>query len=227
MAEKITKQALIVGAAPCADLAFLGAYLEGKDWTVICADGGLQTALAAGLKPDYLIGDWDSGGGPAGDVPYATLPVEKDFTDLQAAAHWALEQGCKELLLCGCTGGRLDHTASNLVLLEWIARRGGNAVIADRDNEVRFLENGTLTLADVPHYHYLSVIPLDKLVKGVTLQGVKYPLEGAVITRGDTLTVSNEPSAPVMEITVKDGAVLLIRSQRENQGMFGERSSFK
>ena len=90
MAEKITKQALIVGAAPCADLAFLGAYLEGKDWTVICADGGLQTALAAGLKPDYLIGDWDSGGGPAGDVPYATLPVEKDFTDLQAAAHWAL-----------------------------------------------------------------------------------------------------------------------------------------
>lgn len=215
MAEKITKQALIVGAAPCADLAFLGAYLEGKDWTVICADGGLQTALAAGLKPDYLIGDWDSGGGPAGDVPYATLPVEKDFTDLQAAAHWALEQGCKELLLCGCTGGRLDHTASNLVLLEWIARRGGKAVMDDGDNEVRFLENGSLMLEDTPHYHYLSIIPLDKTVKGVTLRGVKYPLEGASITRGDTLTVSNEPSGPVMEISVEEGAVLVIRSQRE------------
>lgn len=227
MAEKVSQYALIVGAAPCADLAFLKDYLGEKDWTVICADGGLNAALAAGLCPDYLIGDWDSGGRPAGDMPCTTLPVEKDFTDLQAAAHWALEQGCRKLLLCGCTGGRLDHTASNLVLLEWIARRGGNAVMADRDNEVRFLENGTLTLADVPHYHYLSVIPLDKLVKGVTLQGVKYPLEGAVITRGDTLTVSNEPSAPVMEITVEDGAVLLIRSQRENQGSFGERSSFK
>lgn len=215
MAEKITKQALIVGAAPCADLAFLGTYLEEGDWTVICADGGLQTALAAGLKPDYLIGDWDSGGGPAGDVPYATLPVEKDFTDLQAAAHWALEQGCKELLLCGCTGGRLDHTASNLVLLEWIARRGGKAVMADGDNEVRFLENGGLTLEDTPHYHYLSIIPLDKTVKGVTLRGVKYPLEDASITRGDTLTVSNEPSGPVMEISVEEGAVLVIRSQRE------------
>ena len=148
-------------------------------------------------------------------MPCTTLPVEKDFTDLQAAAHWALEQGCRELLLCGCTGGRLDHTASNLVLLEWIARRGGNAVMADSDNEVRFLENGTLTLEDAPHYHYLSIIPLDKTVKGVTLWGVKYPLEGADITRGDTLTVSNEPAAPVMEITVEQGAVLVIRSQRE------------
>ena len=125
MAEKITKQALIVGAAPCADLAFLGEYLGEKDWTVICADGGVNAALAAGLKPDYLIGDWDSGGRPAGDVPCATLPVEKDFTDLQAAAHWALKRGCRELLLCGCTGGRLDHTASNLVLLE-LTRKGSN-----------------------------------------------------------------------------------------------------
>ena len=70
-------------------------------------------------------------------------------------------------------------------------------------------------LEDAPHYHYLSIIPLDKTIKGVTLRGVKYPLEGADIIRGDTLTVSNEPAAPVMEITVEQGAVLVIRSQRE------------
>ncbi len=215
MAEKITQKALIVGAAPCVDLAFLKDYMREGNWTVICADGGLQTALAAGLRPDYLIGDWDSGGAPTGKVPCATLPVEKDFTDLQAAAHRAMERGCEELLLCGCTGGRLDHTASNLVLLEWIARQGGEALMVDGDNEVRFLENGAFTLADMPHYHYLSIIPLDRIVKGVTLRGVKYPLEGADITRGDTLTVSNEPAAPVMEIAVGSGAVLVIRSQRE------------
>lgn len=214
MAEKVTGQALIVGAAPCADLSFLEDYWEEGDWTVICADGGLNAALAAGLRPDYVIGDWDSGARPA-DVPCATLPAEKDFTDLQAAAHWALERGCTRLLLCGCTGGRLDHTASNLVLLEWIARRGGQAVIADGDNEVRYLENGTLTLENRPPCRYLSLVPLDRSVKGVTLRGVKYPLAGAELTRGDTLTVSNEPAAPVMEITVEQGAVLVIRSQRE------------
>ena len=212
MAEKV-KRALIVGAAPDADLSFLKE--EAGDWWVICADGGIKTALAAGLRPDCLIGDWDSGGSPAGEVPCTTLPAEKDFTDLQAAAQRAMEEGCGELLLCGCTGGRLDHTASNLALLEWIARRGGKAILADGDNEVRFLENGSLTLADRPHYRYLSLIPLDRVVKGVTLQGVKYPLERADIARGDTLTVSNEPAAPEMEITVEEGSVLVIRSQRE------------
>lgn len=216
MAEKVTEYGLIIGAAPCAGLAFLEDYLEGKDWTVICADGGLNTALAAGLRPDYLIGDWDSGGRPAEGIPWAQLPVEKDFTDLQAAAHWALERGINSLLLCGCTGGRLDHTASNLTLLEWIANQGGRAVMADGDNEVRLLEAGEpLTLADLPHYHYLSVIPLDRTVKGLTLRGVKYPLEGAEVTRGDTLTVSNEPAAPVMELFAAQGRALVIRSQRE------------
>ncbi len=217
MAEKVTEYGLIIGAAPCAGLAFLGDYLEGKDWTVICADGGLNTALAAGLRPDYLIGDWDSGGRPAEGIPWAQLPVEKDFTDLQAAAHWALERGIKTLLLCGCTGGRLDHTASNLTLLEWIADRGGRAVMVDGDNEARLLEEGTpLALADQPHYHYLSVLPLDRTVKGLTLRGVKYPLEGAEVTRGDTLTVSNEPAAPVMELFAAQGRALVIRSQRES-----------
>ena len=200
---------------PCGDGAFLRPYLEKGGWTVFCADGGIRNAHAAGLAPDYQIGDWDSGGAPEPGVPCVTLPVEKDMTDLQAAADQALDMGFQELLLCGCTGGRLDHTASNLVLLEWIARQGGTALIADPDNEVRFLENGSLTLEDVPHYRYLSLIPLDRTVKGVTLRGVKYPLEGAELTRGDTLTVSNEPAAPVMEIAVGAGAVLVIRSQRE------------
>ena len=209
------KRAIIFGSMSCGDGAFLRPYLEAGEWVVICADGGLRSARDAGLRPDYQIGDWDSGGAPEPGVPCVTLPVEKDMTDLQAAAEQALGMGCRELLLCGCTGGRLDHTASNLVLLEWIARQGASALLVDEDNEVRLLENGTIYLNDTPRYNYLSLIPLDRTLKGVTLRGVKYPLEGATVTRGDTLTVSNEPAYPVMELTVGEGAALVIRSQRE------------
>ena len=214
MAEKVTKYGLIVGAAPCADLAFLGDYLGERAWTVICADGGMRSALAAGVKPDYLIGDWDSGGSPAEDVPCTTLPVEKDFTDLQAAAHLAIELGCTQLLLCGCTGGRLDHTASNLLLLEWLADRGGTGMIADADNEVRLLGPGVHRVSNEPPCRYLSLVPLDRRVTGVRIRGTKYPLDGADLTRGDTLSVSNEPTGPEAEITVGGGRALLIRSQR-------------
>ena len=120
----------------------------------------------------------------------------------------------RELLLCGCTGGRLDHTASNLVLLEWIADHGGRALLVDADNEVRLLDSGVLRLTNRPCYHYLSLVPLDRRVTGVTLRGLKYPLTDAVLTRGDTLSVSNEPLGDEVEICLSAGRALLIRSQR-------------
>ena len=125
-----------------------------------------------------------------------------------------MSMGCRELLLCGCTGGRLDHTASNLALLEWIDRRGGRAMIVDEDNEARYLDSEALLLDNVPPYRYLSLVPLDRSITGVTLRNVKYPLEDAVLTRGDTFSVSNEPGGPRQEIVIGSGRVLLLRSVR-------------
>lgn len=205
---------LIFGSAPCEHWNFLKDYLS-HPVKVFCADGGVHNAAYAGLKADVLIGDWDSGGKAVSDLPCITLPVEKDLTDLQAAAGLALEEGCTSLILCGCTGGkRLDHTASNLVLLEWIASKGGQGMIVDPDNEVRLLDRGHYTVENCPPLRYFSLIPLDKQVNGVTLQGVKYPLYEAVLNRGDTFSVSNEPIAPKVEITITEGRLLLIRSER-------------
>ena len=63
------KRALLFGSVPCGDGAFLRPYLDGGGWTVFCADGGVRNARAAGLRPDYLIGDWDSGGAPEAMSP--------------------------------------------------------------------------------------------------------------------------------------------------------------
>ena len=207
---------LIIGAVPWRDGGFLRPYLARGSWTVFCADGGYANARSAGLAPDLLIGDWDSGQRPELDVPCVTLPAEKDVTDLQAAMDQALSMGIRDLLLCGCTGGqRLDHTASNLLLLEWLADRGGRGMLADEDNEVRLLEPGHHLIENLPRYHYLSLVPLDRTLTGVTLRGTKYPLEGAELTRGDTLSISNEPAGPAAEIAIGSGRALLIRSQRE------------
>lgn len=214
MGKEQVSRAVVFGSAPCASWDFLSVYQEEASGLVVCADGGVNNARAAGFKPDLLVGDWDSGGAPEPGVACSTLPVEKDLSDLQAALSLTLSRGVKEFLLCGCTGGRLDHTASNLVLLEWIAARGGNAVIVDEDNEVRYLNSTHIILPNIPAFRYLSVIPLDQEIKGVYLQGVKYPLTDATLIRGDTFSISNEPSGPQAEILVGVGRVLLIRSIR-------------
>ena len=215
--EAKVKRALVFGSVPCGDWSFLEEYRR-PDQQVYCADGGLNNALAAGCKPNFVVGDWDSGGAPCTGVPSVTLPVEKDMTDLQAALHYALSAGCTEFLLCGCLGGRrLDHTAFNLVLLEWLKARGGQGVLIDGDNEVRLLDRETVTFrpARGARYRYLSLLPLDRRVEGVSIDGVQYPLTDVAIQRGDTLTVSNQPTAQAVSVTVGDGRALLIRSERE------------
>ena len=206
---------VIFGAVPCADWSFLGDYLD-QNVKVYCADGGLSGALAAGLTPHLVVGDWDSGGHPVTGVPCTVLPVEKDLTDLQAAMDLALADGCTELVLCGCVGGRrLDHTVFNLLLLEWLKDRGGHGIIVDQESETRLLDGEEVILSGGPKYHYLSLAPLDRQLTGVTMEGVKYPLQNATLTRGDTLSVSNEQTAPQARIKVGEGRALLIRSQRE------------
>lgn len=214
MAAEMT--ALIFGSVPSTDWEYLKRGCPSPDF-VLCADGGVHCARAAGYAPDLLIGDWDSGGKPEKGIPSVTLPPEKDLTDLQAAAELALDRGYRRLVFCACVGGRMDQTAANLTLPEWVHDRGGEALLLDEGNCVRFWDGAPLTLERDDHYKFLSLIPLDRKIEGVTLRGVKYPLTGASLTRGDTLTVSNEITADRAELSADSGRMLVIRSRARSQ----------
>ncbi len=202
MAEEMT--ALIFGACPCPDWGFLQELCPDPG-LVIAADGGVHQARAAGYRPQLLVGDWDSGGAPEGEIPSYSLPAEKDLTDLQAALELCLERGIHRVVLTACLGGRLDQTAANLGLLEWFADRGGEALAVDGGNEARFWDGRELRLPRQERYRFLSLLPLDRVVTGVTLEGVKYPLKEATIHRGDTLTVSNEITASQARLRAREG----------------------
>ena len=61
------------------------------DALVIAADGGLKHTESLGLRPDIILGDFDSLGYiPADSRVY---PVEKDDTDAMLAVRVGLEQG--------------------------------------------------------------------------------------------------------------------------------------
>ena len=184
---------------------------------VICADGGVRCARSAGYAPDLLVGDWDSGGAPEAGIPSVTLPAEKDLTDLQAAAELALERGFVRLVFTACVGGRLDQTAANLTLLEWVHDRGGEATLLDAGNEARFWDGAALTLERDARYRFLSLIPLDRQIDGVTQRGVKYPLTKATLTRGETLSVSNEIVEEQALLSADSGRLLVVRSQKHTQ----------
>lgn len=209
-AEKV---ALIFGSSPAAHWEELHRLCPHPD-LVIAADGGIKCARAAGYEPQLLIGDWDSGGIPEHTIPSVTLPPEKNLTDLQAAAEAALQQGITKLILAACLGGRLDQSVANLYLLEWIYEHGGHGLLWGEGNLALFWDGTPLALEQDDTYCFLSILPLDKTVSGVTLQGVKYPLEDAVLTRGDTLSISNEITAQRAVLSAKQGRMFVIRSRK-------------
>lgn len=205
------KRAIIFGSAPVSDWSFLNRWLT-PDSVVICADGGLLAAQRLGLEPDWYVGDNDSGGS-VGRCPADVLPSEKDVTDLDMAVSRAIREGCGQIVLCGCTGGRQDHHLSAIGQLERIHRAGAEGVLVNECNEIRLLYPGVHTIKAQDEFQYFGLVPLDAHLTGVTITGAKYEVSDQTFCRWESLGVSNQP-LPGRDcvIRVGSGVGLLILS---------------
>src|SRR5450759_4746868 len=90
---------------------------------LICADGGACTALKYDLRPQRVIGDFDSLTQTELDALekrgafLERHPTHKDETDLELALLFAAAAQCEEIVVLGGLGGRLDQTVANVMLL--------------------------------------------------------------------------------------------------------------
>ena len=180
----------------------------------IAADQGYHTAKALGERIDLLLGDFDSIGSVPRDegVEIRQVPAEKDYTDTQLAVEIALERGAEDIVIIGGLSGRLDHTLSTLAILEDLHARGVYGTVTDGQSRVRYMKSTSTLIARSP-YKYLSLIAADETVKGVDIEGCKYPLKKATLRRRNQFAVSNEITGNVAFIAVKKGGVFVIESR--------------
>ena len=184
------------------------------DDLTIAADSGYHTARALGERIDLLLGDFDS----IGDMPrdegmeIRRVPAEKDYTDTQLAVEIALDKGAEDIIMIGGLSGRLDHTLSTLAILEDLHGRGVYATLTDGQSRARYVKSSS-TLIARSHYKYLSLIAADDIVKGVDVEGCKYPLKRATLHRRNQFAVSNEITGNVAFISVKKGGIFIIESR--------------
>ena len=184
------------------------------DDLVIAADAGYRNAQRLGVKVDLLLGDFDSLGEEEipKDTECLSVPSEKDFTDTQLAVETAMRKGADDLVIIGGLDGRLDHTLSNLAILEDLSEKGIFAYITNGQNRVRYL-NGTSTLLPRSGYRYLSLITLSEKAKGVSVEGCKYPLKNATLTRTFQYAVSNEITGNCALVSVRKGGIYIVESK--------------
>ena len=179
----------------------------------IAADVGWRNAERLGITPKILVGDFDSLGEP--NVPEGTevlqVPAEKNETDTQLAVGLAISRGAEQITVIGGLDGRLDHTLSNLAILEDLERRSFHGVITDGKNRVRFLRNNS-TLIPRSGFRYLAILAADPVIKGVSIEGVKYPLKKAMLRRDHQYAVSNEIEKNCALIEVRKGGAWIVES---------------
>ena len=198
------------------DYEYLKKYLDKADF-IISADSGAYHCRMLGIKPDVMVGDFDSIDGCAFNALKDTgtevirYPAEKDMTDSELAVEIAVSKGCSRVILLGATGSRLDHSVSNIFLLKKLLDSNIEGIIANEKNEVRLIrDNITLKREDGV---FVTLLPISGDAAGVTTRGLYYPLENAVLAVGSSRGVSNQFSEDEAYVEVKNGLLLVIISR--------------
>lgn len=203
----------------CAGDLTLGEVPRGEKDLVIAVDGGLGYCELLQVEPDLVLGDFDSLSQSGEEAVKALekqipdrilrLPTEKDDTDTLAAIKEGLSRGYRDFRIYGGMGGRLEHTVANIQCLLYLKNRGAVGYLVDgggmafviRDEKVSFREGLE---------GYLSLFSLTETAKGVTLEGLKYPLNEATVRNEFPIGISNEFTGKAASVRVAEGDLLCI-----------------
>ena len=187
------------------------------DDLIIAADGGAHHCLALGVQPALLVGDFDSLAPQelarlqAAGTEVVRYPVRKDATDLELAVEEARGRGATEVLILGGVGSRWDQSLANLLLAAAEGLAEVPIRLVDGLQEARLLRGGqSLQLRGRPG-DTVSLIPLAGEARGITTQGLEYPLEGGSLPLGSTRGVSNTLLGERGMVHLEEGLLMCIQ----------------
>ena len=186
----------------------------------IAVDRGLEFFYRNQIRPDYIVGDFDSIAPDIiafykqkSEVPVREFDPVKDASDTEIAVRYAIEQGCSGITILGGTGTRLDHVLANIQVLSIPARKKIPAEILDSYNRIRIVEKEVCLKKSEVYGPYFSLFPLAGEVRHLSIRGAKYPLTDHTLVPYDSLCVSNQIEGEEAVITFGEGMVILMETR--------------
>lgn len=182
---------------------------------ILCADGGANRARAAGLAPHYIVGDLDSLSDDTRRAFAAAQFIHRPSqyqTDLEKTLAFVCEQEIPRALLLGLTGLRCDHQLVNLNIAEKFCARleleiwddygvGSFISAAGRPAPARFASFAG---------QQVSLIAFRR-VRGISTEGLKYPLQDEDLEWGVRDGLSNEALGHEFSLTASEGVLFCYR----------------
>lgn len=203
----------------CAGDLTLGEIPRSEEDLVIAVDGGLGYCGVLEIEPDLIIGDFDSVSENEAEAIKSLeqqipdrcirLPREKDDTDTLAALREGLKCGYRDFRIYAGTGGRFEHTLANIQCLLFLKNNDACGYMVDGTGMMLVIKDETV------HFKknlegMLSVFSLEEESRGITIEGMKYNLQDAVIRNDYPIGISNEFIGEESSIAVEDGTLVCI-----------------
>jgi thiamine pyrophosphokinase len=192
---------------------------------VVAADGGARHGETLGVSIDVWVGDGDSvdpallDALAAHDVPLERSRPDKDESDTELAVRAALRRGADGVVIVGALGGtRIDHSLANIGLLALPELAERPAVIVDAGSRISLIQAPDSHGGPVERQlvgrpgDNVSLLPMGPGVRGVTTDGLAYPLRDEPLPEGPARGLSNVRATPMARVTVRHGLLLVVES---------------
>ena len=203
------RRCVIIGGAVIGDYGLIKDRLKDDDLFVFC-DSGLRHMEGLGIKPDLIVGDFDSHENPGLDTETIVLPREKDDTDTVFAVKEAVRRGYGDFLLIGVIGGRFDHSLGNVSLLLYLDTMGKKGRIIDDCSEMEIVSGSPSFISD--DCEFFSLLNISGEARGIDIENAKYPLKDGEITCDYQYGISNEVlPGRTARVFVREGRLLLVK----------------
>jgi thiamine pyrophosphokinase len=167
---------------------------------LVGADGGADQIVTAGLKPELIVGDFDSLKAPHEWLGKTRLIqiAEQETTDFEKAIY---STRAPVTVALGMTGKRFDHTLAALDAVTRYAARRKIILVDEEDVAVALTDRFSFEVAPGGR---VSIHPLAP-VTFWTSEGLKYPLDAVKLAPGVRTGTSNEALTGPFTIVPEEG----------------------
>ena len=196
-----------------------------KRASYICAaDGGWDQLKRLNVKPQALLGDFDSSADDLKEkkewalnhgIEFQEFPCRKNATDSELGLDTLRDKGFQRVLLLGGMGTRMDHSICNFLMMRTYSFLGMDVRLWTSHNRICFLKAGTYQAPKPAPSVYSSLLTVDPDIY-IRLEGFDYPLQKQLLPAGTSLGISNHVLHEKNQIGVFAG---------ENRGVFYFESS--
>jgi thiamine pyrophosphokinase len=208
---------LLDGQPPSADLL---RTLSAQAVCVFCADGAARYAREAGIRVDQIVGDLDS----------LSVEVREQFAEAGTKIEHVSEQYSNDfektlkalrrehsglVRIVGLSGGRLDHTLTNVSVMLKAASWFSGLISMDDWQEHTLLtaDRNEFVASDLPLDSIVSLSPCGE-AHGVDTHNLMYPITAGSLVVGSKEGLSNRVIGLPITVRLRSGALLVSTERR-------------